>query len=764
MSPAAAILALSFFLHASQEPGGAAPRPGPWSVLGPFDCPGALVAPDPGPEKHLKRMRAGEPWPALEETFAARDRAKLGWRGVLVEELPRLPAGAGVFDTGTLDLRALLGASGANGDNAVAYLYREIEAPEARAVELACGSDDAIRLWLDGELVLERQVLRALSPFDERLVLELAPGKNHLLVKVTNAGGPWSFAMIEPRPATPQEIDAAIDRGVEWLLGRQLIDGSWRERQEDYPSGVTALVLYTLLESEVSPDHPAVLQAIAQLEAHPAARTYSLSCQTLAVAALRDPGRSAWLERMTEELLGWQRGDGGWSYPGDQSDLSNTQYAALALRAAAHAGIEVPGAVWSGLASFALRHQENRRKNETDAGFVYTPGDETGETGSMTTAGIAVLAMARSALGEGLGSPLRGAVDGGIEAGLDWLGRHWSATSNPNKTDFHLYYLYGLERVGALLELAEIGPHSWYDEGAEFLVRTQEPGGAWAGAEVETCFALLFLARATSHPLSEERDPRLLATPEGEGSIRLRARSGTPATLWIDPPSSGRELARVEFFVRLGEGRWTLVEAGSDTPLAVRHPFAGPGTWEVRAEALLADGERLASPTLVVPHEAGISPARLAYASDGLRNRMGAAGPEARASSAAEPAAHAADDRPWTRWLCAADDADPWIEIELGKSLTVARILLSQARTSRGESPEPRVARAELWLDRDKRPRALELDPDPGAKTVVELDPPQKLARIRLRVVGLDGGELGRCSVGFSEIELQEPGCEGGQR
>ncbi len=48
-------------------------------------------------------------------------------------------------------------------------------------------------------------------------------------------------------------IDEAIDRGVEYLLACQLRDGSWAEYSEHFGSGQTALSLYALLKSGVSP-------------------------------------------------------------------------------------------------------------------------------------------------------------------------------------------------------------------------------------------------------------------------------------------------------------------------------------------------------------------------------------------------------------------------------------------------------------------------------------------------------------------------------
>lgn len=728
--------------------------PGPWSVLGPFEAPGGDVRLETAVEAALARMQPGAPWPALAEGVAGRGKARLAWRRLGSSELPAPPEGDSLA-TGTLDLAALFGLRGPAADQTAVYLYRELVSDGAGTIPLSCGSDDGLRLWVNGELVVESTRPRGVNVHEDAFTLRLEPGTNHLLVKVANLGGGFGFALARVKPVSAQEVNAAIDRGVDWLLARQLYDGSWASHQDAYPSGQTALTLYTLLKSGVSSRHTAVLQALAQLEAHPAQRTYPIACQMFAVAALHDPRHRGWLEEMTEQLLDEQMHDGGWSYPGDQADLSNTQYATLALKTAAQAGIAVPTKVWLELVDYALDHHEGARVKE--GGFVYVPGHDTGYTGSMTTAGITVLAVARAALGTGMPAQKKQAADAAIESGVAWLARHWSVSRNPNKPDWHLYYLYGLERVGALLERPRVGPYDWYAEGSRYLVRLQEESGAWNNSETDTCFALLFLARATSPTSGDARDLRLFATvPE---PLCLRVRGGTPARLWIDPlaPERGK-LAEVEFFVRRVGFEWERV-GGPLEGLATSHVFPEPGPYELRAEALLADGQRLVSAVLALTHEEGLSRAQEAAASEGARNRLAFLKPRVRASSAAEPAHHLVDGKSWTRWVCEPADADPWLEIELDKGQTAARLVLCHARTTKAENAgaNPRPARVELWLGNEKAPRLLELDPDPRARTVLELDPPQKLARLRLRIVEALDGELGRAALGFSEIELQEP-------
>ena len=73
------------------------------------------------------------------------------------------------------------------------YLQRAIQAPKARAMTLSLGSDDAIKVWLNGRPVLERYVGRGVAPDQEILTLQLEEGSNELLMKIINFGGGYGF-------------------------------------------------------------------------------------------------------------------------------------------------------------------------------------------------------------------------------------------------------------------------------------------------------------------------------------------------------------------------------------------------------------------------------------------------------------------------------------------------------------------------------------------------------------------------------------------
>ena len=88
--------------------------------------------------------------------------------------------------------------------------------------------------------------------------------------------------------------------------------------------------------------------------------------------------------------------------------------------------------------------------------------------------------------------------DKDVLEGMQWINKNFEVTDNPGRHGkWHYYYLYGLERAGMLFGTERIGDHMWYRTGAEYLLKEQSGGGAWNGSAIDTCFAILFLRRAT---------------------------------------------------------------------------------------------------------------------------------------------------------------------------------------------------------------------------------------------------------------------------
>ncbi len=74
-----------------------------------------------------------------------------------------------------------------------AYAWAEINAAEAKTMLMALGSDDGVKVWLNGQLVHENWIGRAVVKDDDLFPLSFKKGKNQLLLKVQNMQQAWGF-------------------------------------------------------------------------------------------------------------------------------------------------------------------------------------------------------------------------------------------------------------------------------------------------------------------------------------------------------------------------------------------------------------------------------------------------------------------------------------------------------------------------------------------------------------------------------------------
>ncbi len=77
----------------------------------------------------------------------------------------------------------------------VAYAFATVKRDQAGPAVLSLGSDDGVRVWLNGALVHERRGRRPLVFDEDRVEVPMLAGENALLVKVDQRRGPWSFAL-----------------------------------------------------------------------------------------------------------------------------------------------------------------------------------------------------------------------------------------------------------------------------------------------------------------------------------------------------------------------------------------------------------------------------------------------------------------------------------------------------------------------------------------------------------------------------------------
>ncbi len=139
-----------------------------WDVVGPFDAPDmeSLAVAFP-PERQ----------PVLSERYAGKNGLDVSWATVRAEE------------SGYVRLDRLLQPP----EKAVAYALAYVQSPSDRTTRMLVGSDDGVRVWVNGELIHSNPVYRGAAPDQDNVPVTFRKGWNQVLVKVLQGGGGWGF-------------------------------------------------------------------------------------------------------------------------------------------------------------------------------------------------------------------------------------------------------------------------------------------------------------------------------------------------------------------------------------------------------------------------------------------------------------------------------------------------------------------------------------------------------------------------------------------
>jgi len=78
-------------------------------------------------------------------------------------------------------------------ENIAAYAVRTFISDKPRDIRIFTGSDDALRLWLNGKLITEALALRPAAIDAESRTARLVAGENTLIVEVSQAAGGWGL-------------------------------------------------------------------------------------------------------------------------------------------------------------------------------------------------------------------------------------------------------------------------------------------------------------------------------------------------------------------------------------------------------------------------------------------------------------------------------------------------------------------------------------------------------------------------------------------
>jgi len=75
------------------------------------------------------------------------------------------------------------------------YGLTYVESPRKMKVQLGIGSDDTVKVWLNGKVVHVNKTFRGLSVDHDKITVTLQAGINEILIKVGQGLGEWGFAV-----------------------------------------------------------------------------------------------------------------------------------------------------------------------------------------------------------------------------------------------------------------------------------------------------------------------------------------------------------------------------------------------------------------------------------------------------------------------------------------------------------------------------------------------------------------------------------------
>jgi hypothetical protein len=360
-----------------------------------------------------------------------------------------------------------------------------------------------------------------------------------------------SFTAIPVQAATEDEIEESIEKGIEWLVTLQNVDGSWGVFEQVALTGLVVVKLedraYELGYSPFDPEyeyaenvHMGLNYIFSDAALHPEGgvcfamgghETYNTGIAMMAIAASRTPGRivtapgpvNGWtyeevLHNNVKFLVNTQNPDGGWRYfaGSEPSDNSNTGYAVLGLRYAEVFGIEIPQGLKDNLEGFI----EYIQCDPVDP--MYNPVNDGGSGYDWPCDWVNILKTGNllfemEFVGWNLGHER-------VQRAIDYMVRHWGdMNSDPGWHDHNQATYCAMKGLEAYV-LEEIDDIDWFDEFSAEIVSRQEADGSWSvdpwgGKILSTAWALLTLERVVPPlPVPVDVKPTSCPNPLNVGS------------------------------------------------------------------------------------------------------------------------------------------------------------------------------------------------------------------------------------------------------
>lgn len=335
----------------------------------------------------------------------------------------------------------------------------------------------------------------------------------------------------------PADLKAVVDKGYDFLKGKQNADGSFGDKRA--ATGVTALAIASLVRNGKGPDDPVVAKGIKFLESKvkkdggvhdQAFQNYMTCCAIMAFKEANTDGKYDKVIKSASDYIrtlqtGGEEKDpgyGGAGYAGQgRPDLSNTHFFVEALIAS---GAKPDDPAIKKALAFVSRSQNlpsdefntleyaKNTSEEDKGGFVYSATDDpkakknpkATAAGGLRSEGGMTYAGLKTFLYAGVGKD-----DVRVKAALNWIKRHYTVDENPGMGKAGLYYYYHTfaKAMAALgddqFEDAKGKKHAWKKELFQKLKEEQKSDGSWANPsdrfmeampELATSFALLALS------------------------------------------------------------------------------------------------------------------------------------------------------------------------------------------------------------------------------------------------------------------------------
>jgi squalene cyclase len=294
------------------------------------------------------------------------------------------------------------------------------------------------------------------------------------------------------------QTQAAIDRGLAWLVGRQNDDGSFGGNGYSRNVAVVSLASMAFLSGGHTPGRGEYGQQVSRCLSYllsaeddsgficlPAYTShgpmYDHGFATLALAEMYgmspDVEVREKLARAVRLIVTTQNAEGGWRYQPKvgEADISVTICQVMALRAARNAGLYVPNQTIDRCVDYVKRCQN------ADGGFMYMLS---GGPSRFPRSAAGVVALYSAGIYEG----------DEVRRAIDYLEQHRPAAEEFARDTHAMYGHY--YAVQAMWQAGGEHWQRWYPAAADILVKQQQEDGSWMDlicSEYGTAMATIIL-------------------------------------------------------------------------------------------------------------------------------------------------------------------------------------------------------------------------------------------------------------------------------